>query len=291
MAMRVSNSRVLTSALRSSRAALTRRNDALRTFTSTRNAQVVVSSDTPNMRHAQREPDAPGGICAPPINPADKYAAKADDMHRYGAWLMACLPKYIQQFSVWKDELVIYISPSGVIPVFSFLKYNTSAEFTQVTDITAVDFPTRDQRFEVVYNLLSVRHNSRIRVKTYADEASPVPSITSLYDGANWYEREVYDLFGVFFIGHPDLRRIMTDYGFDGHPLRKDFPLTGYTEIRYDEEKKRIVVEPLELTQAFRNFEGGTATWEQVGPGVDRTPETFKLPTAKPEEKKEEPKK
>ncbi len=131
-----------------------------------------------------------------------------------------------------------------------------------MTDITAVDFPTKDQRFEVVYNLLSVRHNSRIRVKTYADETSPVPSITSLYDGANWYEREVYDLFGVFFVGHPDLRRIMTDYGFDGHPLRKDFPLTGYTEIRYDEEKKRIVVEPLELTQAFRNFEGGTATWE-----------------------------
>ena len=128
-----------------------------------------------------------------------------------------------------------------------------------VADITAVDYPTRDQRFEVVYNLLSVRHNSRIRVKTYAGEATPVPSITSLYDGANWYEREVYDLFGVFFVGHPDLRRIMTDYGFDGHPLRKDFPLTGYTEIRYDEEKKRIVVEPLELTQAFRNFEGGTA--------------------------------
>ena len=158
-------------------------------------------------------------------------------------------------------------------------------------DITAVDYPTRDQRFEVVYNLLSVRHNSRIRVKTYADEARPVPSICSLYDGANWYEREVYDLFGVFFVGHPDLRRIMTDYGFDGHPLRKDFPLTGYTEIRYDEEKKRIVVEPLELTQAFRNFEGGTAAWEQVGPGQDRKPETFKLPTPKPEPKKEEEKK
>ena len=128
-----------------------------------------------------------------------------------------------------------------------------------VADITAVDYPTRANRFEVVYNLLSVRHNSRIRVKTYADEATPVPSITSLYDGAMWYEREVYDLFGVFFSGHPDLRRLMTDYGFDGHPLRKDFPLTGYTEIRYDEEKKRIVTEPLELTQAFRNFEGGTA--------------------------------
>lgn len=174
---------------------------------------------------------------------------------------------------MWKDELCIYIPPSGVLPVFNFLKYHTAAEFTMVADITAVDYPTKDKRFEVVYNMLSVRHNSRIRVKTYADEAQPVPSITGLYDGANWYEREVYDLFGVFFTGHPDLRRIMTDYGFDGHPLRKDFPLTGYTEIRYDEEKKRIVVEPLELTQAFRNFEGGTSAWEQVGPGKDRKPD------------------
>ena len=184
---------------------------------------------------------------------------------------------------MWKDELTIYIPPAGVIPTISFLKYHTAAEFTQVSDITAVDYPSRDARFEVVYNLLSVRHNSRIRVKTYADEATPVPSICSLYDGANWYEREVYDLFGVFFVDHPDLRRIMTDYGFDGHPLRKDFPLTGYTEIRYDEEKKRIVVEPLEMTQAFRNFEGGTAQWEQVGPGQDRKPEeagSFLFPSA-----------
>lgn len=109
-------------------------------------------------------------------------------------------------------------------------------------------------------------------MKTYADEATPVPSICDLYDGANWYEREVYDLFGVFFVGHPDLRRIMTDYGFDGHPLRKDFPMTGYTEIRYDEEKKRIVVEPLEMTQAFRNFRGGSSAWEPVGPGDNKTP-------------------
>lgn len=193
------------------------------------------------------------------MNPADKFQEKAASLHTYGQYLLSCLPKFIQQFSVWKDELTIYIPPTGVIPVISFLKYHTAAEYTMVADITAVDYPTRSNRFEVVYNLLSVRHNSRIRVKTYADEATPVPSITSLYDGANWYEREVYDLFGVFFVGHPDLRRIMTDYGFDGHPLRKDFPLTGYTEIRYDEEKKRIVVEPLELTQAFRNFEGGTA--------------------------------
>lgn len=231
-----------------------------------------------------------GKLSAPIVNDADRYADKAVPLHQYGQYLMSCLPKYIQQFSVWKDELMIHISPQGVIPVFTFLKYHTAAEYTMVADITAVDYPTKSNRFEIVYNLLSVRHNSRIRVKTYADEATPVPSVTSLYDGANWYEREVYDLFGVFFTGHPDLRRIMTDYGFDGHPLRKDFPLTGYTEIRYDEEKKRIVVEPLELTQAFRNFEGGTSAWEQVGTGVDHKPPQFKLPTPKPEEKKEEKK-
>lgn len=184
---------------------------------------------------------------------------------------------------------VAVLLPSGGC-LLIFILDNTAAEFTQVSTVTACDFPTRDKRFEIVYNLLSVRHNSRIRVKTYADEASPVPSITKLFGGANWYEREVYDLYGVFFAGHPDLRRIMTDYGFEGHPLRKDFPLTGYTEIRYDEEKKRIVTEPLELTQAFRNFEGGSSAWEQIGPGEERTPESFKLPTPKPEAK-EEPKK
>ncbi|KAJ9133077.1 hypothetical protein NKR23_g10959 [Pleurostoma richardsiae] len=293
MATKLCRSRALASALRPANPSLAARSEAAaRCFTTTRsNAgyKVAMPKDAPNLRHAPRPPQ--GELKAPPVNPADKYQLKAEDMHRYGAWLMACLPKYIQQFSVWKDELTIYICPSGTIPVFTFLKYNTSAEFTQVSDITACDFPTRDQRFEVVYNLVSVRHNARIRVKTYADEAAPVPSITGLFDGANWYEREVYDMFGVFFVGHPDLRRIMTDYGFEGHPLRKDFPLTGYTEIRYDEEKKRIVTEPLELTQAFRNFEGGSSAWEQIGTGNDQKPETFKLPTPKPEEKKEEPKK
>ncbi|KAF2136263.1 uncharacterized protein K452DRAFT_259255 [Aplosporella prunicola CBS 121167] len=265
------------------------RANAVRSFTTTvvraKQPEADVSS-LPNLRYAQRAPQPIEH--RPVVNPVDKYAEKGEALHKYGQYLLSCLPKYIQQFSVWKDELTIYIPPSGVIPVFTFLKLHTAAEYTQVSDITAVDYPTKDQRFEVVYNLLSVRHNSRIRVKTYADEATPVPSITSLYDGANWYEREVYDLFGVFFVGHPDLRRIMTDYGFDGHPLRKDFPMTGYTEIRYDEEKKRIVVEPLEMTQAFRNFRGGTSAWEQVGPGEDRTPESFKLPTPKPEPKKEE---
>ncbi|KAI0112434.1 hypothetical protein GGR51DRAFT_557017 [Nemania sp. FL0031] len=287
MATKLCRSRAFATALRPAKPSLQPRNEQIvRCISSTACRNVAIPQDVKNMRLAPR--DHPKELNAPVVNPADKYATKANDLHRYGSWLMGCLPKYVQQFSVWKDELVIYISPSGVIPVFSFLKYNTAAEFTQVSTITAVDFPTKDQRFEIVYNLLSVRHNARIRVKTYADEASPVPSVTSLYDGANWYEREVYDMFGVFFTGHPDLRRIMTDYGFEGHPLRKDFPLTGYTEVRYDEEKKRIVTEPLELTQAFRNFEGGSSAWEQIGPGQDRKPDTFKLPTPKPEEKPEE---
>lgn len=296
MASRLCRSRALASAVRATRPGApvvqAQAGGAVRCLSSSSRMQsyaVKMPKDAPNLRHAPRE--QLGTLEAPIVNPADKYDAKADNMHRYGAWLMSVLPKYVQQFSVWKDELTIYIPPAGVVPVFSFLKYNSSAEFTQVSDITAVDFPTRDQRFEIVYNLLSVRHNSRIRVKTYADEASPVPSLTCLFDGANWYEREVYDLFGVFFVGHPDLRRIMTDYGFEGHPLRKDFPLSGYTELRYDEEKKRIVTEPLELTQAFRNFEGGSSSWEPVGAGLNKTPETFKLPTPKPEEKPEEPKK
>lgn len=133
-----------------------------------------------------------------------------------------------------------------------------------------------------------MRHNSRIRVKTYANETSSVPSVVPIFQGANWFERETYDLFGIFFEGHPDLRRIMTDYGFEGHPLRKDFPTTGYTEVRYDEEKKRVVYEPLELTQAWRNFTVGSSVWEQVGEGKDFTPESFKLPTPEPEPQEDE---
>ena len=151
------------------------------------------------------------------------------------------------RFSVWKDELTIYIPPSAVIPVFTFLKHHTAAEYTQVSDITAVDYPTKDQRFEVVYNMLSIRHNSRLRVKTYADEATPVPSICDLYDGANWYEREAFDLYGIMFTGHPDLRRILTDYGFIGHPFRKDFPVSGNVEMRYDPDQQRVIYQPVTI--------------------------------------------
>ncbi|CAG8811451.1 9815_t:CDS:2, partial [Racocetra persica] len=187
-----------------------------------------------------------------------------ESLHEYGKHLLSMLPKFIQQYSVYKDELTLYVAPSAIIPVMTFLRDHTGSQFKQVQDICGVDYPSRPNRFEIVYNMLSLRYNARIRVKTYGNEVSPIPSIVSLFNGANWFEREVYDMFGVIFTGHPDLRRILTDYGFEGHPMRKDFPLTGYVEIRYDEERKRVVAEPLELTQAFRNFEGAASPWEQT---------------------------
>lgn len=228
---------------------------------------------------------------APIVNPTDQYEVQIKELHSFGKYIMSSLPKFIQKFSVWKDELTIYVAPSALTPVLQYLKNHTSTQFKSAMDITAVDYPSRTNRFDVVYNLLSVRHNSRIRVKTYANETSSVPSAVPIYQGANWFERETYDLFGIFFENHPDLRRIMTDYGFEGHPLRKDFPTTGYTEVRYDEEKKRVVYEPLELTQAWRNFTVGSSVWEQVGEGKDFTPEEFKLPTPAPEPKEDETKK
>ncbi|KAI6045047.1 NADH-ubiquinone oxidoreductase kDa subunit [Pisolithus marmoratus] len=199
---------------------------------------------------------------------ATKYAQTTESLHTYGSYLTQCLPKFIQQFSILKDELVLHVAPSAIIPVLSFLRDHSQCQFKSVVDITAVDFPEREKRFEVVYNLLSIKHAGRIRVKTYAAESDAVPSSVSIFRGADWYERETWDMFGVFFSGHPDLRRILTDYGFEGHPLRKDFPLTGYTEVRYDEERKRVVYEPLQLTQAFRNFES-LSPWEQVGAGTE----------------------
>lgn len=196
-----------------------------------------------------------------------------DSLHTYGQYLMSALPKYIQQISVYKDELTVYVAPSALEPVMTFLRDHTNSQFKSLQDISGVDFPSRENRFEVVYQLLSFRYNARIRVKTYASETSPVPSVVPIFNAANWQEREVYDMYGVFFTGHPDLRRILTDYGFEGHPLRKDFPLTGYVEVRYDEEKKRVVTEPVELAQAFRNFEGALSPWEMAGSGRDDTPE------------------
>jgi len=180
----------------------------------------------------------------------------------FGQYVGQCLPKYVQKVHVTNgDELEIMIHPDGVIPVLTFLKDHTNAQFTNIADLCALDVPSRQCRFEIVYNLLSVRFNQRIRVKTYTDELTPVQSSTSVYHGANWYEREIWDMYGVFFANHPDLRRILTDYGFEGHPFRKDFPLVGYVEVRYDDEVKRVVAEPVELVQEWRKFDLGNP-WE-----------------------------
>jgi NADH-quinone oxidoreductase subunit C len=150
-------------------------------------------------------------------------------------------------------ELTIVAAREAIVDVITFLHDHEG--FISIVDIAGVDYPERDERFEVVYHLLSPRQNLRVRVKVSSDEEQPVPSITGIFPGADWYEREAYDFYGMLFSGHPDLRRILTDYGFDGYPLRKDFPTTGYVEVRYDEERKRVVYEPVKLAQEFRQFD------------------------------------
>jgi NADH-quinone oxidoreductase subunit C len=152
-------------------------------------------------------------------------------------------------------ELTVTVAADDIVAVATFLRDDAACQFISFIDISGADYPSRAKRFDVVYHLLSPRKNLRIRVRVMTDEDMPVPSITGVYPGADWFERETYDLYGVLFSGHPDLRRLLTDYGFDGHPLRKDFPLTGFVEVRYDDEAKRVVYEPVELKQEFRNFD------------------------------------
>lgn len=150
----------------------------------------------------------------------------------FGKYVAECLPKYVQKVQLTAgDELEILIAPEGVLCVLQFLKDHHQAQFANLVDIGGMDVPSRQYRFEIIYNMLSVRFNSRIRVKTYTDELSPVDSCNEIYKAANWYEREIWDMYGVFFANHPDLRRILTDYGFEGHPQRRDFPLSGYVEV------------------------------------------------------------
>ncbi len=153
------------------------------------------------------------------------------------------------------DELTLEVARDQLPRVLRFLRDDGRCRFEVLIDICGVDYPERRERFDVVYHLLSPRINQRIRVKTRTDEETPVASAVDIFSAANWYEREAYDMFGILFSGHPDLRRLLTDYGFQGFPLRKDFPLTGYLEVRYDDEKKRVVYEPVKLTQEFRNFD------------------------------------
>jgi NADH-quinone oxidoreductase subunit C len=153
------------------------------------------------------------------------------------------------------DQLTVLVHRETILDAVRLLHDDADTRFISIVDVCGADYPERDERFDVVYHLLSPARNIRIRLKVRTDADTPVPSITPVFPGADWYEREAYDFFGILFTGHPDLRRILTDYGFDGHPLRKDFPMTGYVEVRYDEERKRVVYEPVRLPQEFRQFD------------------------------------
>ena len=172
-----------------------------------------------------------------------------------GRTIADALAPSIRGYAVAHHELTLTATASDIVAVMRFLRDDPRCLFWSIIDVTAVDWPGRERRFDVVYHLLSPKHNVRVRVKVETDEATPVPSVIEVFPGVDWFEREAYDLYGVVFTGHPDMRRLLTDYGFDGHPLRKDFPLTGFVEVRYDDELKRVVYAPVRLAQEFRNFD------------------------------------
>jgi NADH-quinone oxidoreductase subunit C len=212
-----------------------------------------------------------------------------DTLVRLGASIQTALPASIVGHEVVRGELTVTAKAADIVKVATFLRDDPACQFICIIDVTAVDWPSREQRFDVVYHLLSPRLNQRIRVKAATDEVTPVPSLIDVYRGADWFERETYDLYGVLFTGHPDMRRILTDYGFEGHPLRKDFPLTGFVEVRYDDEQKRVVYDKVKLTQEFRSFDF-LSPWEGTDyllPGDEKAKElgqTNKL-TGEPEKK------
>lgn len=178
-----------------------------------------------------------------------------ENLRELGEHIAAALGEAVISWGTPVGELTLEIEASEVYRVLQFLRDDPGCQFWCLIDVCGVDYPARAKRFDVVYHLLSPKQNQRIRIKTQTDEDAPVASIASLFPAANWFEREAYDLYGILFSGHPDLRRILTDYGFEGHPLRKDFPLTGYVEVRYDDEQKRVIYEPVKLTQEFRSFD------------------------------------
>jgi NADH-quinone oxidoreductase subunit C len=184
----------------------------------------------------------------------------------------ASLSQHLLESAVIHGQLVVTVKRDAIVPVLTFLRDDPRCLFKLLSDLCGVDYPDRPERFEVVYNLLSLKLNQRIRVKVTTDEENAVPSVTPVYSAAGWFEREAWDLFGIYFADHPDLRRLLTDYGFEGHPLRKDFPLTGYVEVRYDEDQKRVVYEPVRLKQEFRSFDF-VSPWEgmnHVLPGDEK---------------------
>ncbi len=179
----------------------------------------------------------------------------SEALNDLAVYLSEKLGRRLERAVVAYGELTLSVEAGDIVDVLTVLKNDVQCQFVSFIDICGADYPARARRFDVVYHLLSPRQNLRIRVKVEADEDTMVPSATGVYPGADWFEREAYDLYGILFSGHPDLRRLLTDYGFEGHPLRKDFPLTGFVEVRYDDEAKRVVYEPVELKQEFRNFD------------------------------------
>ncbi|WP_457648622.1 NADH-quinone oxidoreductase subunit C [Profundibacter sp.] len=199
----------------------------------------------------------------------------SDALNELGAHIQAKRPDDVLSYSVANGELTVEIAPTGLVGFVEFLKVDRNCRFSSLIDITAVDYPERVKRFDVVYHFLSMYQNHRIRLKCAIREEESVPSITDVHKSAGWFEREVFDMFGILFSGHPDLRRILTDYGFRGHPLRKDFPTTGYVEVRYDEVEKRVVYEPVTLVQEYRQFDF-MSPWEgaqYILPGDEKTDE------------------
>ncbi|ENN93626.1 NADH-quinone oxidoreductase subunit C [Bartonella bovis] len=178
-----------------------------------------------------------------------------ESLNELAAYLKNQLGNKVEESVFAFGELTIVSRLDAITDVLMFLRDDSRCQFVNITDVSGVDYPSRDKRFDVSYQLLSPRHNLRLRVKVRTDENVPVPSVCSIYPGAEWYERETYDMYGILFSGHPDLRRILTDYGFEGHPLRKDFPVTGFVECRYDNEVKRVIYEPVVLRQEMRNFD------------------------------------
>jgi NADH-quinone oxidoreductase subunit C len=192
-----------------------------------------------------------------------------------GDHIAARLENEVNAVSVAHGELTVEARADQIEKVLTFLRDDQECMFKQLIDVCGVDYPERAKRFDVVYHLLSLQLNQRIRVKVHTDEDTPVPSAVPVFASAGWFEREAWDMYGIFFAGHPDLRRMLTDYGFQGHPLRKDFPLTGFVECRYSEDEKRVVYEPVKLTQEFRNFDF-MSPWESakyVLPGDEKAEE------------------
>ncbi len=204
--------------------------------------------------------------------PSSETISALEDL---GEQILAVLPNDVGASEVAHGELMITVAPASLIRTLTVLRDDVNFQFKQLMDVCSVDHPDRDPRFDVVYNLLSLSQNVRVRIKVPVAEGAAVPSATAVFNSANWWEREVWDLMGIYFSGHPDLRRIMSDYGFEGHPLRKDFPLTGYTEVRYDDDLKRVVYEPIKLQQEFRSFDF-LSPWEgapAVLPGDEKASE------------------